>query len=135
MASPSNASMTSGFDARHGSRPGSIVGSQVKSMLRRKPPTTKERGRVCQNEECTTKLSIYNNEVFCWQHTIATKPRLRGRDLVRPKCRVCGIRRGKIVKASQGVLDYDDFLYQDFEDARHLVQTEADTSTLCGLEW
>jgi len=38
-------------------------------------------GRVCAEEGCGTKLSIYNNGKFCAQHAPMAVPRTRGRKI------------------------------------------------------
>lgn len=36
-------------------------------------------GRVCRESGCGTRLSIYNNGAFCYQHEPMTVPRVRGK--------------------------------------------------------
>ena len=84
------------------------------------PPETDEPDRSCIVEGCETVLSIYNLKETCWPHTERTKPRVRGADSVNPRCRGCGISRGKQVRASGGRLDYDDFEIVEVDGIRHL---------------
>jgi hypothetical protein len=39
------------------------------------------RDRVCGNEECETRLSIYNEGDFCYLHEPQVAPRVRGRKI------------------------------------------------------
>ena len=43
----------------------------------RRTPT----GRVCGAEGCSTRLSVYNAGLFCWQHTELEFPNYRGKRL------------------------------------------------------
>jgi hypothetical protein len=38
-------------------------------------------GRVCREPGCTTRLSIYNNGKFCYQHEPMIVPRTRGKKI------------------------------------------------------
>jgi hypothetical protein len=38
-------------------------------------------GRVCREPGCSTKLSIYNNGKFCYQHEPMIVPRTRGKKI------------------------------------------------------
>ncbi|HEX6331022.1 MAG TPA: hypothetical protein VF129_07005 [Actinomycetota bacterium] len=38
-------------------------------------------GRVCSQEGCTTRLSVYNTSDRCWQHAEIEFPNRRGRRL------------------------------------------------------
>ncbi len=38
-------------------------------------------GRVCQEPECETRLSVYNEQDFCSLHAPMVVPRMRGRVL------------------------------------------------------
>ncbi|MDP9453007.1 MAG: hypothetical protein M3P97_06375 [Actinomycetota bacterium] len=38
-------------------------------------------GRICREEGCHTRLSIYNDGPFCSVHTPMSTPRTRGRKL------------------------------------------------------
>lgn len=38
-------------------------------------------GRVCREPGCTTKLSIYNNGKYCYQHEPMAVPRTRGKKI------------------------------------------------------
>jgi len=49
---------------------------------RRKSKTYGEKGaRICEAEECSTPLSIYNENINCFNHTDAKIPRVRGMEL------------------------------------------------------
>ncbi|MDP8959315.1 MAG: hypothetical protein M3N51_09005 [Actinomycetota bacterium] len=56
-----------------------VKGSRVTAMLQ--APQTFESHRVCQSEECTTRLSIYNGAKFCYLHAPTSFPRVRGRQV------------------------------------------------------
>jgi hypothetical protein len=43
-----------------------------------------EAGRVCAEEGCETRLSIYNKSKLCWQHEPLRYDVLRGRKKKRP---------------------------------------------------
>ncbi len=43
----------------------------------RKPRTYTE-GRVCENDECDTRISKYNRSELCFRHSPARFPRVRG---------------------------------------------------------
>lgn len=38
-------------------------------------------GRICQDEECETRLSIYNDGSFCSVHAPMSTPRTRGKKI------------------------------------------------------
>jgi len=38
-------------------------------------------GRVCREPGCATKLSIYNNGKYCYQHEPMAVPRTRGKKI------------------------------------------------------
>ena len=46
-----------------------------------RPARTFERGRVCAETGCNTKLSIYNDSDHCCLHANGGAPRLRGRKI------------------------------------------------------
>ncbi len=48
--------------------------------IRRKKLATAEAGRVCEWDECETRLTIYNTRPTCYLHTPKRVPRIRGRD-------------------------------------------------------
>ncbi len=58
---------------------GSIGGSGFTGTGR--PSRTFPRGRVCAEEECETRLSIYNDGRFCSRHAPQAAPRMRGRKI------------------------------------------------------
>ena len=43
-----------------------------------RPNRTYAAGRVCEEEGCETKLSVYNRSHYCWQHTPLRFPVVRG---------------------------------------------------------
>ncbi len=43
----------------------------------RKPRTYSE-GRVCEKTDCDTRISRYNRSEYCFRHTPARFPRVRG---------------------------------------------------------
>ena len=56
-----------------------LKASQIKGGIR--PSKSYEQGRVCNDESCETKLSIYNKRDFCFNHAPVKYPRVRGRIL------------------------------------------------------
>jgi hypothetical protein len=46
-----------------------------------RPSRTFARGRVCREDVCRTKLSIYNESDFCFLHEPQVTPRMRGRKI------------------------------------------------------
>ena len=38
-------------------------------------------GRICRNPDCGTRLSIYNDGIFCYRHEPMTVPRVRGKKI------------------------------------------------------
>lgn len=38
-------------------------------------------GRVCRHPDCKTRLSIYNDGSYCYQHEPMTVPRVRGKKI------------------------------------------------------
>ena len=44
----------------------------------RRRPKTYEEGRVCGDDSCSVKLSRYNRAEYCFSHSPARFPRLRG---------------------------------------------------------
>jgi hypothetical protein len=44
-----------------------------------RPPRRFAPGRVCGDDHCVTRLSIYNGGYFCTLHAPAVTPRMRGR--------------------------------------------------------
>ena len=46
-----------------------------------RPSRTFARGRVCAEDGCETKLSIYNEGRYCFQHEPQATPRMRGRKI------------------------------------------------------
>ena len=56
-----------------------LKASQIKGGFR--PSKSFEQGRVCNDESCETKLSIYNKRDFCFNHAPVKYPRVRGRIL------------------------------------------------------
>lgn len=38
-------------------------------------------GRQCQHEGCGTRLSIYNDGDYCYQHEAVATPRMRGKKI------------------------------------------------------
>ena len=56
-----------------------LKASQIKGCIR--PSKSYEQGRVCNDESCETKLSIYNKRDFCFNHAPVKYPRVRGRIL------------------------------------------------------
>ena len=45
------------------------------------PSRQTETGRICAADGCTTRLSVYNEREFCWQHTEIAFPNYRGKRL------------------------------------------------------
>ena len=61
------------------SRPkGKLWGKQIISSSGARPSRTYERGRVCEQRGCETKLSMYNQREFCHSHSPVKFPRNRG---------------------------------------------------------
>jgi hypothetical protein len=46
-----------------------------------KPSRTFPEGRVCAEDGCETKLSIYNEGAYCCLHEPESTPRLRGKKI------------------------------------------------------
>lgn len=57
----------------------SIGGQGFKGPSR--PSRTYARGRTCREDECETRLSIYNDSDFCFLHEPQVTPRMRGRKI------------------------------------------------------
>ena len=53
-----------------------LVGSRLHGGMR--PSRSYQRGRVCQEEGCSTKISIYNRRDYCNAHAPVNFPRVRG---------------------------------------------------------
>jgi hypothetical protein len=53
-----------------------VKGSRPLALPR--PNRTFDEGRVCAEEGCETRLSIYNRSKLCWQHTPVRYPFVRG---------------------------------------------------------
>lgn len=51
-----------------------IIGASIQSR-------TFPAGRICAEEDCTTRLSIYNENEYCSLHHRAVTPRIRGRKI------------------------------------------------------
>lgn len=51
-----------------------IIGASTQSR-------TYARGRICAEDDCTTRLSIYNDGDYCSLHHRAITPRIRGRKI------------------------------------------------------
>jgi hypothetical protein len=47
-----------------------------------RPPRRFAQGRVCGNDHCVTRLSIYNSGYLCTLHAPFVTPRMRGRRIV-----------------------------------------------------
>ena len=58
---------------------GTLKGQQMRGGIR--PSRAYEQGRVCEQRECATKLSIYNRREHCHVHAPVRFPRVRGRIL------------------------------------------------------
>ena len=58
---------------------GSIGGSAFTGHGR--PSRTFGRGRVCEEDGCETRLSMYNEGRFCFQHEPQATPRMRGKKI------------------------------------------------------
>ncbi|MGH9017400.1 MAG: hypothetical protein ACRDY1_06605 [Acidimicrobiales bacterium] len=54
------------------------IGGQAFTTYGR-PSKTFPEGRTCGEPDCGTKLSIYNESEYCYQHDAGSAPRLRGR--------------------------------------------------------
>ena len=53
-----------------------LKGSRAAELPR--PNRTYAEGRICDEEGCETKLSVYNRSHHCWQHTPLRFPVVRG---------------------------------------------------------
>ena len=58
---------------------GPIQGARISALPRRN--TRFEADRLCSHPGCITKLSIYNNGKYCYQHEPMTVPRTRGKKI------------------------------------------------------
>lgn len=56
-----------------------LKGQQLRGGIR--PSRAYDKGRVCAQTDCTTKLSIYNRREHCHAHAPVRFPRVRGRIL------------------------------------------------------
>ena len=50
------------------------------TSIERHTPRSKK-GRVCEDDDCETQLSIYNEQSFCSFHGVITVARMRGKVL------------------------------------------------------
>ncbi len=57
----------------------SLTGSRITSEERQ--ARRSRSGRVCQEDACPTRLSIYNDGKFCSLHAPMVTPRTRGRKI------------------------------------------------------
>ncbi len=57
------------------SPPGRVATGEETPAVRARP------GRICQEEECHTRLSIYNDGPFCSVHAPMVTPRTRGKKI------------------------------------------------------
>jgi hypothetical protein len=46
-----------------------------------RPSKSFGKGRTCRESGCNTKLSIYNNGKYCYQHEPMAVPRTRGKKI------------------------------------------------------
>ncbi|HUY63796.1 MAG TPA: hypothetical protein VMV14_04700 [Acidimicrobiales bacterium] len=46
-----------------------------------RPSRVFPRGRTCDQDGCQTKLSIYNDGHYCYQHEPQATPRMRGKKI------------------------------------------------------
>lgn len=46
-----------------------------------RPSRAFARGRICADESCSTRLSIYNEGSYCYQHQPTAVPRMRGKKI------------------------------------------------------
>ena len=46
-----------------------------------RPSRAFDKNRTCREPGCSTKLSIYNNGKYCYQHEPMAVPRTRGRKI------------------------------------------------------
>lgn len=53
-----------------------IRGARPRELPR--PNRTYQEGRVCAQEGCQTRLSIYNKAKYCWAHAPVKFPLVRG---------------------------------------------------------
>ncbi|MXX64496.1 MAG: hypothetical protein F4Y75_00255 [Acidimicrobiia bacterium] len=53
-----------------------LVGSRLPGGVR--PSRSYQKGRVCQMEKCSTRISIYNRKEYCNAHAPVNFPRVRG---------------------------------------------------------
>ncbi|HEV8572186.1 MAG TPA: hypothetical protein VGR49_03925 [Actinomycetota bacterium] len=53
-----------------------IKGSRPRELPR--PNRTYKTGRVCAQEGCETRISMYNKAPYCWTHTPMKFPLVRG---------------------------------------------------------
>jgi hypothetical protein len=56
-----------------------VNGSPISGNVR--PSKKYSEGRVCKESGCGTRLSIYNNGSYCYQHEPMATPRTRGRKI------------------------------------------------------
>ncbi|HDH03684.1 MAG TPA: hypothetical protein ENH15_05510 [Actinobacteria bacterium] len=56
-----------------------MKGQRLRGGVR--PSRRYSEGRVCEERDCTTKISMYNRREFCHAHAPVRFPRVRGRIL------------------------------------------------------
>ncbi len=77
----------------------STSGTRVETILVGSKPRRYDDGRVCEQPDCETQLSVYNKQKFCYQHRPRKRPRVRGHEPleVLPHCAKCAARaRGRL---------------------------------------
>ena len=57
----------------------SVAGTPISGSER--PSRVFGRGRVCREAGCATRLSMYNQGRYCYQHEPRTVPRTRGKKI------------------------------------------------------
>lgn len=74
---------------------------RTSKILHGKPLEREKEGRVCDDQFCSTILSVYNRSDSCWSHQPRKKPRIRGKlpseemeieERAIRLCQSCGIR-------------------------------------------
>ncbi|MCE2529342.1 MAG: hypothetical protein J4G11_05680 [Acidimicrobiia bacterium] len=56
--------------------PEALAGLRLRGGVR--PSRSYKRGRVCRQDGCSTKISIYNRRDYCNAHAPVNFPRVRG---------------------------------------------------------
>jgi hypothetical protein len=115
---------------------GRILSNGTRPLIGKKSKTFKA-GRVCADDDCETKLSVYNSETFCNYHRLRKRPRLRGQylteeeeRLMMPRCVSC--HQVKAILKGRGIIIYGGANEFEFAGKRH-ISGIGGAGTLCEI--